>query len=142
MSAPWGDPEKIRRVLADCDTWAVVGLADHPERAAHSVARFLQQHGKRIVPVHPNAEEVLGEQGYATLADIPFPVDCVDVFRRSEAAGRFADEAVAIGAKAVWFQLDVVDEDAYERVTAAGLDVVMDRCPAIEWPANGPRAAR
>ncbi|MBB5955927.1 hypothetical protein FHS29_002508 [Saccharothrix tamanrassetensis] len=142
MTEPWGDTEKIRRILADCDTWAVVGLADHPHRAAYGVARFLQQHGKRIVPVHPDAEAVLGEQGYPTLADIPFPVDCVDVFRRSEAAGEFADEAVKIGAKAVWFQLDVVDTAAYERVTAAGLDMVMDHCPAIEWPANGPRAGR
>jgi predicted CoA-binding protein len=139
MTEQWGDPDKIRRVLAGGDTWAVVGLADHPQRAAYGVAKFLQQHGKRIVPVHPDAATVHGEQGYATLADIPFPVDVVDVFRRSEAAGAFADEAVAIGAKAVWFQLDVIDEAAYERATAAGLDVVMDRCPAIEWSAHGPR---
>ena len=139
MTEPWGDPDKIRRVLATGGTWAVVGLADHPHRAAHGVAKFLQQRGKRIVPVHPDAPTVHGEQGYASLADIPFPVDVVDVFRRSEAAGAFADEAVAIGAKAVWFQLDVVDEAAYERATAAGLDVVMDRCPAIEWSEHGPR---
>ncbi|MER5260956.1 CoA-binding protein [Actinosynnema sp. NPDC002837] len=139
MTEPWGDPDKIRRVLDGGETWAVVGLADHRHRAAYGVAKFLQQRGKRIVPVHPDAPTVHGEQGYATLADIPFPVDVVDVFRRSEAAGAFADEAVAIGAKAVWFQLDVIDEAAYERATAAGLDVVMDRCPAIEWPAHGPR---
>ncbi|GAA1270338.1 CoA-binding protein [Saccharothrix xinjiangensis] len=139
MSEPWGDPEKIRRVLASGDTWAVVGLSDSPGRAAHGVARFLQQRGKRVVPVHPSAETVHGEPGYASLADIPFQVDVVDVFRRSEAAGEFADQAVEIGAKAVWFQLDVVDEAAYERVTAAGLDVVMDRCPAIEWAEHGPR---
>ncbi|MFD0203494.1 MULTISPECIES: CoA-binding protein [Saccharothrix] len=139
MTEPWGDPDKIRRVLADGGTWAVVGLADHPHRAAYGVAKFLQQRGKRIVPVHPDAPTVHGEQGYATLADIPFPVDVVDVFRRSEAAGAFADEAVRIGAKAVWFQLDVIDEEAYERATAAGLDVVMDRCPAIEWAEHGPR---
>ncbi|QFZ22438.1 CoA-binding protein [Saccharothrix syringae] len=139
MSEPWGDPEKIRRVLATGGTWAVVGLSNSPARAAYGVAKFLQQRGKRIVPVHPDAEVVHGEQGYASLADIPFPVDVVDVFRRSEAAGEFADQAVEIGAKAVWFQLDVVDEAAYERVTAAGLDVVMDRCPAIEWSAHGPR---
>ncbi|MFI9814363.1 CoA-binding protein [Saccharothrix variisporea] len=139
MSEPWGDTEKIRRILADCETWAIVGLADHPHRPAYGVARFLQQRGKRIVPVHPDAETVLGEQGYAKLADIPFPVDCVDVFRRSEAAGEFADAAVEIGAKAVWFQLDVVDEEAYARATEAGLDMVMNRCPAIEWSANGPQ---
>ncbi|WP_158851967.1 CoA-binding protein [Saccharothrix deserti] len=139
MTEPWGDPEKIRRILADGETWAVIGLADHPHRPAYRVAKFLQEHGKRIVPVHPDAVTVHGEQGYATLAEIPFPVDVVDVFRRSEAAGEFADEAVKIGAKAVWFQLEVIDEEAYQRATAAGLDMVMDRCPAIEWPANGPR---
>ena len=139
MTEPWGDPDKIRRILAGGETWAVVGLADHPHRAAFGVAKFLQRHGKRIVPVHPDAPTVHGEQGYASLADIPFQVDVVDVFRRSEAAGQFADEAVGIGAKAVWFQLDVVDEEAYQRATAAGLDVVMDRCPAIEWSAHGPR---
>ena len=77
---------------------------------------------------------MLGEQGYATLADIPFPVDVVDVFRRSEACGEFADQAVAVSAKAVWFQLGVIDVDAYERTVAAGVRMVMDTCPAIEWP--------
>ncbi|MEU5696999.1 CoA-binding protein [Actinosynnema sp. NPDC020468] len=139
MSEAWGDTDVIRRVLATCDTWAVVGLGNNPSRAAYGVARFLQQHGKKVVPVHPDAETVLGEPGYATLAEVPFPVDCVDVFRRSEAAGAFADEAVAIGARAVWFQLGVLDHAAFGRATAAGLDVVMDRCPAIEWAANGPR---
>ena len=76
---------------------------------------------------------MLGEQGYATLADIPFPIDVVDVFRRSEAAGGFADQAVAIGARGVWFQLGVVDEDAFDRTVAAGVPMVMDTCPAIEW---------
>ncbi len=125
-------------MLADCATWAIVGLADNPARAAHGVARFLQRHGKRIVPVHPRAETVWGEPGYRTLADIPFPVDCVDVFRRSEDAGPVADEALAIGAKAVWFQLGVLDPAAGERVRAAGVRFVMDRCPVIEWPAHGP----
>jgi predicted CoA-binding protein len=135
----YGETETIRSILSECETWAVVGLADNPARAAHGVARFLQRNGKRIVPVHPRAETVWGEQGYATLAEIPFPVDCVDVFRRSTQAGRFADEAIAIGAKAVWFQLDVIDEDAYDRATKAGLRMVMDRCPAIEWPRLGPQ---
>ena len=89
------------------------------------------------MPVHPDAPTVLGEQGYATLADIPFPVDVVDVFRRSEAAGEFADQAVAIGATGVWFQLGVVDEAAFERTTAAGVAMVMDTCPAIEWRKRG-----
>ncbi|WP_410792153.1 CoA-binding protein [Kribbella sp. C-35] len=130
--------EAIRKILAECETWAVVGLSNNTERAAYGVARFLQSHGKRIVPVHPAAETVHGEQGYATLADIPFPVDCVDVFVRSELAGDIADQAVGINAKAVWFQLDVVDQDAYARTTDAGLTMVMDHCPAIEWGRLGP----
>ena len=128
-------------MLSEGDTWAVVGLSNNTARAAHGIARMLQKRGKRIVPVHPRAETVFGEQGYRTLAEIPFPVDVVDVFVRSELAGAIADQAVEIGAKAVWFQLDVIDEDAFERVTEAGLDMVMDRCPAIEWPRLGPLAA-
>ncbi|WP_199438859.1 CoA-binding protein [Umezawaea beigongshangensis] len=139
MSAE-ADTDTVRRVLAECDTWAVVGLGNNPARAAHGVARFLQERGKRIVPVHPSAETVLGQRGYASLADVPFPVDCVDVFRNSDAAGQFADEAVRIGARAVWFQLGVIDHEAMARARAAGLDTVMDRCPAIEWPSLGPSA--
>lgn len=120
-------------------TWAVVGLTANQRRPAYGVARLLQSHGKRIVPVNPLGEPVHGEPGFRTLADIPFPVDVVDVFRRSEQAGAHVDEAVAVGAKAVWLQLDVIDEAAADRAEAAGLDVVMDRCPAIEWPAHGPR---
>lgn len=128
-----GDPATIRTILKDSgDTWAVVGLSSNTSRAAFGVAGVLRRFGKRVVPVHPKAETVAGEPGYATLADIPFPVDVVDVFVNSELAGAVADEAVAIGAKAVWFQLGVVDSEAYERTTAAGLDMVMDRCPAIE----------
>ena len=134
---PWLDPEAIRFMLEDCETWAVVGLSGNPSRTAYSIARLLQQRGKRIVPVHPDAPVVLGEQGYRTLTDIPFPVDVVDVFRRSEQAGPFADEAVAIGAKAVWFQLGVVDHEAFRRTTEAGIPMVMDTCPAMEWPALG-----
>lgn len=137
---PWLDPEAIRFMLEECHTWAVVGLADHPFRTAHTVARFLQQRGKRIVPVHPLAETVLGEQGYPTLADIPFEVDVVDVFRRADAAAPFADQAVAIGARGVWFQLGVVDHDAYERTAAAGVPMVMDACPKLEWGWQAPRA--
>jgi len=129
------DKEAVRRILtATGDTWAVVGLSGNTRRAAYGVAAVLQRYGKRIVPVHPKAETVHGEQGYASLADIPFPVDVVDVFVNSDLAGGVADEAVAIGAKAVWFQLGVVDEAAYARTRAAGLDMVMDHCPAIEIP--------
>jgi predicted CoA-binding protein len=133
-----GDAETIERVLA-LQTWAVVGLTANPRRPAYGVARFLQQHGKKVVPVNPKAETVHGEQGYASLADVPFAVDVVDVFRRSEAAGAHVDEAVAAGAGAVWLQLDVIDEAAADRAEAAGLTVVMDHCPAIEWSAHGPR---
>ncbi len=101
----WHDPDAIRFMLDDCETWAVVGLSGNPSRTAYEIARLLQQRGKRIVPIHPDAPVVLGEQGYATLADVPFPIDVVDVFRRSEFAGEFADQAVAVGAGAVWFQL-------------------------------------
>lgn len=134
----YGDPATIRRILRDSgDTWAVVGLSSNRNRAAYGVAGVLQRYGKRIVPVHPKAEAVHGEQGYPSLAAIPFPVDVVDVFVNSDAAGGIADEAVDIGAKAVWFQLGVVDEAAYEKVRSAGLDMVMDRCPAIEIPRLG-----
>ncbi|ALC24562.1 CoA-binding protein [Streptomyces pristinaespiralis] len=134
----YADAETIRRILtATGDTWAVVGLSNNEERAAYGVADVLRRYGKRIVPVHPKAETVHGEKGYASLSDIPFPVDVVDVFVNSGLAGAVADEAVGIGAKAVWFQLGVIDEEAYARTTAAGLDMVMDRCPAIEIPRLG-----
>ncbi|MEE4543856.1 CoA-binding protein [Streptomyces sp. V4-01] len=131
----YGDKATVRRILEESgDTWAVVGLSTNTSRAAYGVAAVLQRFGKRVVPVHPKAETVHGEQGYASLAEIPFPVDVVDVFVNSELAGAVADEAVAAGAKAVWFQLGVVDEGAYDRTRAAGLAMVMDRCPAIEIP--------
>ncbi|MFI0221940.1 CoA-binding protein [Streptomyces lydicus] len=131
----YGDPRTIRRILTELgDTWAVVGLSNNEQRAAHGVAEVLQRYGKRIVPVHPKAETVHGEQGYPSLDAIPFPVDVVDVFVNSELAGSVADEAVSVGAKAVWFQLGVVDETAWDRVRDAGLEMVMDRCPAIEIP--------
>jgi len=133
----WQDPEAVRFMLDDCDTWAVVGLSGNPTRTAYSIAELLQARGKRIVPIHPSAAVVLGEVGYPTLADVPFPIDVVDVFRRSEAAGEFADQAVAVGARGVWFQLGVVDEDAFTRTTAAGVPMVMDTCPAIEWRRRG-----
>ncbi|MEU3563251.1 MULTISPECIES: CoA-binding protein [unclassified Kitasatospora] len=131
----YGDEAAVREILTRTgDTWAVVGLSTNTARAAYGVARVLQEYGKRIVPVHPKAETVLGEQGYASLAEVPFPVDVVDVFVNSALAGEVADQAVAAGARAVWFQLGVVDEAAYGRTRAAGLAMVMDRCPAIEIP--------
>ena len=132
-----GTDDVVRRVLG-LHTWAVVGLRDNPARAAHRVARFLQDKGRRIVPVHPMAQDVHGETAYANLAEIPFPVDVVDVFVNSTLAGDIADQAVAIGARAVWFQLDVRDDAAAARVRAAGLDMVQDRCPVIEWRTSAP----
>ncbi len=129
----WQDPESVRFMLDDCETWAIVGLSGDPTRTAYSIAALLQGRGKRIVPIHPDAPTVLDETGYPTLADVPFPIDVVDVFRRSEFAGEFADQAVAVGAKGVWFQLGVIDVDAFDRTVAAGVPMVMDTCPAIEW---------
>ena len=138
MARTRGDAKTIERVLRH-QVWAVVGLTGSQSRPAYGVARMLKARGKRIVPVNPRGEAVHGEQGYRTLADIPVPVDVVDIFRRSDRAGAHVDEAIGIGAKAVWLQLDVVDEAAADRAEAAGLDVVMDHCPAIEWAAHGPR---
>ncbi len=133
----YGHDATVREILTGGGTWAVVGLSGNRARAAYGVAEVLRRHGKRVVPVHPKAETVLGEQGYASLAEIPFPVDVVDVFVNSGLAGAVADEAVSIGARAVWFQLGVVDEAAYDRTREAGLAMVMDRCPAIELPRLG-----
>ena len=125
-----------REVLEQFTTWAVVGCSPDPLRDSHGVARFLQQKGKRVIPVNPRAcpGEILGETCHPDLRSIGEPVEVVDIFRRSEFAGAHVDEAIEIGAKAVWMQLEVIDEDAAERARQAGLLVVMDRCPKIEWP--------
>jgi predicted CoA-binding protein len=115
------------------DVWAVVGLSQDRGRAAYGVAAFLQARGKRIVPVHPSAQEVHGEPGWARLQDVPFAVDVVDCFVNSRLVGPVVDDAIAVGAKGVWMQLGVVDEAAAQRARDAGLTVVMDRCPKIEW---------
>jgi len=133
VSSDWQDPKAVDLMLDDCRIWAVVGLSGDTSRTAYRIAALLQERGKQIVPIHPDAPTVLGEQGYATLSDVPFEIDVVDVFRRSSAAGQFADEAVAVGARGVWFQLGVIDEHAFERTRAAGVPMVMDTCPAIEW---------
>jgi len=128
--------QTARQILEQFTTWAVVGCSPDPGRASHGVAAFLQAHGKRIVPVNPNAcpGEILGEECHADLRSVDEPVEVVDVFRRSELAGAHVDEAIAIGAKAVWMQLGVEDEAAAARARAAGLLVVMNRCPRIDWP--------
>jgi hypothetical protein len=137
MSSNWQRKDHVDLMLDELETWAVVGLSGDASRTAYGVAAALQQRGKRIVPIHPSAPTVLGEQGYASLADVPFTIDVVDVFRRSESAGQFVDEAIAVGAKAVWLQLGVIDEDAFARAEAAGLPMVMDTCPLIEWRERG-----
>ena len=135
------EADEIRHVLQDLQTWAVVGCSPDPRRDSNGVARFLQQLGKRVIPVYPGEEEILGEQAYPDLGSVPAGagVEVVDVFRRSEQAGVHVDEAIEVGAKAVWLQLGVVDEAAAGRARDAGLIVIMDRCPKIEWPRLGRR---
>jgi predicted CoA-binding protein len=120
------------RVLDQYRTFAVVGASPSPARPGHGVIGVLQRHGYTVIPVNPNAPDIRGLCCCPDLASLPEPVDVVDIFRRSEAAGAHVDEAIAIGAKAVWLQLGVVDEAAAQRAREAGLEVVMDRCPAIE----------
>lgn len=126
----------IRSILERVQTIALVGASLRPERAAYRVHRFLLDHGYDVHPVSaPHAgKEIHGRRVVATLADLPGPVDMVDVFRRADAAGAVVDEAIAHGAKVVWMQLGVIDEAAAARARDAGLEVVMDRCPAIEYP--------
>jgi uncharacterized protein len=124
----------IEHLLTQTRTWAVVGCSPDPTRDSHRIARLLQSRGFRVVPVNPAVDEVLGERAYPDVGAIPEPVDVVDVFRRSDQAGVHVDEAIAAGAQGVWLQLGVVDEAAAARARAAGLRVVMDRCPAIELP--------
>lgn len=136
MTDLFGSAADVDRLLRDSELWFVVGLGNNPDRAAFGVASVLQQRGKRMIPIHPRAEVVHGEQGYATIAEAAAAVgipDVVDVFVRSDRAGEFADAAIAAGAGAVWFQLDVIDEAAAKRVVDAGLTMIMNKCPAIEW---------
>jgi len=121
-------PETIVRILDECRTIAVVGLSSKFTRPSHGVAAYMQRAGYRIVPVNPNEREVLGEKACASLAEVLDRIDLVNVFRRSEEAGAAVDEAIAIGAKAVWLQEGVIDYDAAQRAIDAGLLVVMDRC--------------
>lgn len=126
------DPDSLRHLLEQSRTIAVVGLSPDEQRASHGVARYLQAHGYRIVPVNPRCTEVLGERCYASLEEIPFPVDVVDVFRRSEEVLPIARSAVAIGARCLWQQLGVVNTEADAIATANGLVSVMDRCIKVD----------
>lgn len=124
--------ETAWRILREHKRFAVVGASPTPNRPSHGVMRTLMDHGYEVVPVNPAADEILGLRCYPVLEAVPEPVDVVDIFRRSDRAGTHVDEAIDVGAKAVWMQLGVIDEEAAERARAADLDVVMDRCPAIE----------
>jgi len=133
-----GDDD-LRRILTSVKTIAVVGFSANSARPSHDVSQFLQRRGFRVVPVNPGlaGQTHLGETVYATLADIPEPIDMVDVFRSSEFVDGVVDEAIAVKAKVVWTQLGVMDEAAAAKGRAAGLDVVMNKCPAIEMPRLG-----
>jgi len=124
--------DDIRALLESPRTWAVVGCSPDAGRDSHRIARRLLERGNRVIPVNPAVDEILGQRCYPSLRDIPSDVDVVDIFRRADQAGGHVDEAIEIGAPAVWMQLGVIDEAAAQRARGAGLTVVMDRCPAIE----------
>jgi uncharacterized protein len=125
--------ESIRELLATPRTIAVVGCSPNPARDSHRIATLLQAKGHRVIPVNPGHQEILSEQCYGSLKEIPERIDMVDIFRRSEHVGPIVDEAIGVGAKIVWMQLGVIDENAAAKAQEAGLMVVMDRCPAIEY---------
>ena len=125
MAVAWDD---VQRILEQTKTIAVVGLSDKPDRDSYQVAAYLQQQGYRIIPVNPRAKEVLGEKAYASLREIPEPVEVVQIFRRSEEVLPIVDDAIAVGAKVIWMQSGIVNEEAAARAEAAGLKVIMDAC--------------
>jgi uncharacterized protein len=130
--------EAIKKVLEDCKTIAVVGLSSNPGRASHGVASYMKRNGYKVIPVNPNETEVFGDKSYASLAEVPGTIDLVDIFRRSIEAGHAVDEAIAVGAQAVWLQEGVIDQAAATRAKDAGLLVVMDRC----WLKEHARSSR
>ncbi|MDR6880268.1 CoA-binding protein [Bacillus sp. 3255] len=131
--------EHIKELLANAGNIAVVGLSDKPDRTSYMVAAAMQSRGYRIIPVNPNATEILGEKCYASLSDIPEPVDIVNVFRRADQVVPIAEEAVKIKAKVFWLQLDIVNEEAGRIASEAGLEVIMDRCIKVEDAILNPR---
>lgn len=128
----YGTDQDVDQLLAK-KVWAVVGLSNNAERPAYGVAKLLQEKGHKIIPVHPNAETVHGEKGYASLEEIPEKVDVVDFFLNAKAAAPMMDKALEMGIKGIWFQLEVIDEEAFARAQSQGAVMVMDRCPAIEY---------
>ena len=136
--------EDIEELLRETRTIAMIGASDRPDRPSWGVMRFLQDHGYRVLPINPqiSGEHVLGEFVWTELAQIGVPIDIVEIFRRSEAAAEAVEQAIFVGAKAVWMQIGVINEEAAAKAEAAGLQVVMDRCPKIEIPRLGvPRIA-
>lgn len=136
---PIENDDQIAELLRETKTIAMIGASDNPSRASYGVMKFLQDKGYRVFPVNPTitGEHIHGEFVWRELSEIGEPIDMVDIFRNSEAAGEAVDQAIAAGAKAVWMQLGVINEDAAKRAEAAGLKVVMDRCPKIEMPRLG-----
>lgn len=130
------DPQAaaIHALLTATKRWAVVGCSPDPQRDSHRVARMLIERGYQVVPINPGCDRILRQTCYPSLAAVPDAIDVVDIFRRADQAGGHVDEAIAVGARGVWMQLGVIDEAAARRARAAGLHVVMDRCPAIELP--------
>ncbi len=126
------DQETMDKILRTAKTVAVVGLTDDPSRHSHTVPAYLQANGYRIIPVNPTLAEALGEKAYPSLADVPEPIDVVQIFRRSEDTGPIVDQAIAAGAKAVWMQLGIANDEAAARGRAAGLDVIMNQCMRVQ----------
>ncbi len=135
----WSDPMVADHILRSYRVWAVVGCSSHPWRASHGVSRYLLTHGYGVVPINPNETLVHGKQAYPDLRSVPADaraqIEVVDIFRRSDLVLPHVEEAIEVGARAVWMQLEVWNETAAELAAEAGLDVVMDRCPAIDHPA-------
>jgi predicted CoA-binding protein len=126
------EQQTIEKILRTAKTIATVGLTDDPQKPSHTVPAYLQSQGYRVIPVNPTIESALGEKAYPSLADVSEPIDVVQIFRRSDAVGPIVDEAIAVGAKAVWMQLGIANDEAAARARAAGLDVVMNQCMKVQ----------
>ena len=126
------EQQTIEKILRTARTVATVGLSNDTSKPAHTVPAYLQSQGYRVIPVNPTIESALGEKAYASLSDVPEPIDVVQIFRRSDQVGPIVDEAIQVGAKAVWMQIGIADEEAATRARAAGLDVVMNQCMRVQ----------
>jgi predicted CoA-binding protein len=130
----FNDAATAKKILESYKSFAIVGCSANPSRPSNSVANILMREGYDVVPVNPNEQKCFGKDCYPDLKSIPFEIEVVDIFRRSQFVAPHVDEAIEVGAKAIWMQLDVIDPASAEKASAAGLDVVMDRCPAIDYP--------